>query len=393
MRRYHKLFHPDGRAKVVHILSTASLCLICLTGREPAPAAEPAVGDAATLPDTAGSAPSFTREVLPNGLTIIVQANSSSDVVGMEIVSRVGTRQEEGSRAGVAALTVRVMEEGTRSWKGPALRGWFEDRGSSIEARVHPDYSEIGAAVVSSQWPDMARIFSSLVNEALLAPESISTMQAAMINEESSAAGNEEAAAYADLRTLLSGGTAYGRSESGSAATLANLGPADVTAFYRRLVNPSNLVVVLAGNVKAEDGARTLRTLFSPLQAETTVYPPLLPAAVVREPTSLVTAGSGDAAWIMVGYPTPGVLDKDYATATVLNAVIGGSNSGLLTSHFRDQAGVYESGSFLQPFAYQTHIAGYVRADPLQWDQQAQKMRPLVDKFQKDIAAIFDGLQ
>lgn len=393
MRLRRKPFSRSVQLNIIRAISIASLSLVLFVGRSPVPAAEVPLGESAALHDTATPILTFTRELLPNGLTLIVQPNSSSDVVGMEVVSRVGTRQEDPSRAGVAALTLRVMTEGTRSWKGPTLRGWFEDRGSSLDARAHPDYSEIGAAVVSSHWPEMSRIFASLVSEASLTPESVTAAQAAMLMEENSAGRNEETATYADLRTLLSGGTAYGRSESGSASTLSSLGAADVAIFYRRQFSPSNLVVVVSGNVKPEEASKTLRTLFGPLQAESLVVPAVVPAAVVREPSSLVTAGYGDEAWIMVGYPTPGVLDNDYAAATVLNAVIGGSNSGILTSHFRDQAGVYESGSFLQPFAYQTHIAGYVRADPLQWDQQRQKMRPLVDRYQKDIAAIFDSLQ
>jgi len=76
----------------------------------------------------------------------------------------------------------------------------------------------------------------------------------------------------------------------------------------------------------------------------------------------------------------------------VLNAMLGGSNSGSLTSLLRDRNGVYDSGSFLQPFSSQGQIVGYVRADPLLWDNAKGKTRPVVDDLTGQLLGVFQGL-
>jgi len=338
-------------------------------------------------------AQSPTQETLPNGVTLILSPNTRSNVVGMEIVSRVGTRYEEPEEAGLAALTLRVVMDGAGSQTGATLSEWFEDRGATVEARTHPDYSEIGSDVMASDFPKMAHLLADLATHASLSLGSFQSEQRSTVQLLQSEGNDDEAATYRSLRTLLADGTAYGRSETGLASTVSKLTPHDVHAFYEKMFAPDELIVAVSGRFDASDGARLLRSLFGAIPAQ-----PAAPAApalktVVVEPSSMVLAGTGDAAWIMVGYLTPGVKSPDYPALAVLNALLGGSSSGSITSLFRDQNGVYDSGSFIQPFADQTHIVGYVRADPLLWDQDQQKLQPLVDQYQKQLLGAFEAIR
>ena len=350
---------------------------------------------AVALPILSPAPPSapLGREVLPNGVTIIVRPNSFSNVVGMELVSRFGTRFEEPAESGLANLTLRCVLDGTSTRSRDALHSWFEDRGSSLQGQSHPDYSEIGTSVMAPDFVEMARIMADLAQDAALTPAIFTAEHNEVLRQIGSSTRDEQGAAYSSLRTLLADSTAYGRSEAGLVATVSTLSSDDVHAFYLKLFAPQELVVVVSGAVPLADTLKLLRGLFAGIPARTVSPPPQGIHTVVHEPSSMVTAGYGDEAWIMLGYLTPGVRDPDYAAAAVLNAIIGGENSGLLPSLFRNQNGVYESGSFVQPFAYQTHIVAYVRADPILWDQERQKMRPVVDEFYRQMKGIFDGIR
>jgi zinc protease len=134
-----------------------------------------------------------------------------------------------------------------------------------------------------------------------------------------------------------------------------------------------------------------LRALFESIPRSHLLAAPPEASTAVTEPSTMVLAGAGNESWVMVGFLMPGIRDADYPAAAVLNAIIG-ADSGILTSLFRERSGVYDSGTFLQPFASEAHIVGYVRADPLLWDQKQQKMRPLVADFQRQMLSIFTAL-
>ena len=334
----------------------------------------------------------FEKETLADGVTLIVRPNPTSNVVGIEIVSRIGTRYEEPGQAGLTTLTLRTMLAGAGSLTRQSIKDWFEERGSSIDVKAHPDYSEVGTAVVAPDFPGAVRIMASLAREATLSSENVQIEQQAVLDQIRSTNQDEESEAYESLRSLLAGSSAYGRPETGYMATIIGLSQADVLREYHLLFGPRQMIVSVSGNVDPGSTMDLLRDLFGKMPDQPDPPKPQAFHPAPPERGSLVTAGYGDEAWIMVGFSMPGVRDEDYAAASVLNAVIGGANSGLVPTLLRDKGGVYDSGSFLQPFGPETHIVAYVRAEPLLWDDQAQKMQPVVDEFQKDLAAVFAGV-
>ena len=96
------------------------------------------------------------RETLSNGVVLIVRPNASSNVVGMDVASRVGTRYEGVGQSGLATLTLKMAMQGAGNQDADAIQGWFEDRGASLLVRAHPDYSEIGSAIAAPDFPGMA---------------------------------------------------------------------------------------------------------------------------------------------------------------------------------------------------------------------------------------------
>src|SRR5688500_360359 len=87
-----------------------------------------------TLP-TRGLAP--TREVLPNGLTVIAKETSTTPAVTLHIGLHAGTIYDPPGQTGVAHFVARTIDRGTRSRSADQIAEELDGSGVSLSVSVN----------------------------------------------------------------------------------------------------------------------------------------------------------------------------------------------------------------------------------------------------------------
>ncbi len=283
---------------------------------------------AATLSGPATGATAH-EQTLANGLRVIVQEDHRAPVVMAQVWYRVGSTWEPPGLTGISHVLEHMMFKGTRQ-VGPGelarLVGRFGGEHNAFTSTHYTAYY---------QYYDKSRLPLALALEAdrmreLQIDENEFRKEIEVVREERRmrVEDNPTSTAWEKVRATAFLGTPSGQPVIGWADDLANIGVDDLRDWYDTWYAPNNAILVVVGDVKAEDVFRMAQQQFGALKSRRVRAAPVprtppspglremtLPVAV-RVPTlamnwnvpSLMTADSGgNDAWALS--VLAGVLD------------------------------------------------------------------------------------
>src|SRR3990167_3061565 len=118
------------------------------------------------LATPAAAAPLAHREVLPNGIVLLVAERPAVPIVAVRVLVRAGGVYDPHDRAGLATLTGAVLTRGTAKRTGPELDAAIEFVGGSLEAGAGRDNLSVSLRVLKK---DLG-LGLDLLAEVLLTP-------------------------------------------------------------------------------------------------------------------------------------------------------------------------------------------------------------------------------
>ncbi|MGH7277770.1 MAG: M16 family metallopeptidase, partial [Candidatus Rokuibacteriota bacterium] len=118
------------------------------------------------VPAPAAAAPIAHREVLPNGIILLVAERPAIPIVGVQVFSRAGAVFDPPGREGLANLTGSLVTRGTARRSGPEIDAAIEFVGGSLEAGAGRDGLTTSLGVLRK---DLA-LGLDLLGEVVLSP-------------------------------------------------------------------------------------------------------------------------------------------------------------------------------------------------------------------------------
>jgi zinc protease len=226
---------------------------------------------------TVTSAPpaSFT---LPNGLQVVVIPDHRTPVVTHMIWYKVGSADETPGKSGLAHFLEHLMFKGTR--KHPA--GEFSQTvlrvGGNENAFTSTDYTGYFQRVPREELGKMMEFEADRMTGLVLKDENVLPERDVVLEEfNMRVANNPEARLTEQIMAALYLNHPYGRPVIGWHQEIEKLDREDALAFYRRFYAPNNAILVVAGDVDAEELRPMVERTFGPIAAQ-----PAIPARRLR---------------------------------------------------------------------------------------------------------------
>ncbi|MBI2544551.1 MAG: insulinase family protein, partial [Candidatus Rokubacteria bacterium] len=177
----------------------------------------------------------------------------SSPIVVLRVYLPAGSAFDPPQAPGLANLTAELLSRGTARRAGPALDEAIEFVGGSLEASAGRDGATVSLAVLKK---DLG-LGLDLLSEVLTQPtfpadelaRKVKEIQAAIRRSEE----NPESVASRALGELLYPGHPYGHPVTGTVESVGKLTREQVLAFYRAHYRPDRAILVVAGDVKADE--------------------------------------------------------------------------------------------------------------------------------------------
>jgi zinc protease len=289
-------------------------------------------------------APPIAREVLPNGLTVLVRENDAAPVVAVSLQLRAGSRFETEATAGITNFLQRVMLRGTARRTAVQLAEASEDIGGSLDASGEVEAAEVRGQALSIHWETLLALVAEVVLQPALRPDEIERERRQLLGQIKSRADAPFSFSFDALMRELYGTNPYGLSHFGYKESIERLTREELLSHYRAIYQPDRMVLAVSGQVERQRVIKAVERLFGRMARsapDTRVTPPFGEPSGGRR----VLPRPAQQAQVLVGYLGPGLSDPLYPAVRVLAAALGGGMAGRLFVELRDQRGLaYSTG-------------------------------------------------
>ena len=301
----------------------------------------------------ASAAPIAHREVLPNGIVLLVAERPGVPIVAVRAFMPAGASFEPRDRAGLANLTGALLTRGTAKHSGPEIDEAIEFVGGSLEAGAGRDGLTASLSVLKRN----LGLGLDLLSEVMLAPtfpeaelkRKVSQIQAAIKRSEE----DPNTVAARALSRLVFANHPYGTPVEGTIESVGKLTRDDVLAFYRGHVRPDTVILAVVGDLTVAEARREVLARLGGWAKPSTPPPAAPPVAAGAPPQTETIAKDLTQATIMLGRPAVRQVDPDYFPLAVASYVLGGGSASRLYARVRDEGGLaYAVYAYVSPGRY-----------------------------------------
>jgi zinc protease len=299
------------------------------------------------------AAPLAHREVLPNGIVLLVAERPAVPIVAVRVFTRAGAVLDPPDKGGLAHLTGATLTRGTATRSGPELDAAIEFVGGSLEAGAGRDGLTVSLSILKKDLD----LGLDLLQEVLRSPafpeaevtRKIAEIQAAIKRSEDS----PETVAGRALAPLVYDAHPYARPAEGTVESVGKLTRDDVVAFYRERVRPDTAVVAVVGAITVDEARQAIQRRLGGWKAPSSP-PPVVPDAPAGPPPQERTITRDlTQATILLGRQAVRQTDPDYFPLVVASYILGGGSASRLYGRVREEGGqAYAVYSYVGPARY-----------------------------------------
>jgi zinc protease len=324
----------------------------------------------ALAPAQAGG-PDVSDFKLANGLEVVVVPDHRTPVVTHMIWYKVGSADETPGKSGLAHFLEHLMFKGTEKNPEGKFSQTVAALGGQENAFTTADYTGYFQRIARENLETMMAMEADRMTGLVLSEGNVVPELKVVLEEYNMRVANSPDARLGEqISAALYLNSPYGRPVIGWRHEIEKLTREDALAFYRRFYSPNNAVVVIAGDVTAdqvkaladETYAKVPRIVDIKPRERPTEPPPVAPRTVMLA-DARVAQPSMQRSYLVPSYATS---KKDALALEVLSHILGsGQTSRLYRSLVVDQRLATNAGGFYQGSALNdTRFGVYAMPQP-----------------------------
>ena len=275
----------------------------------------------------------YTKKILPNGLTVVVNRDRASKLAAVNILYKVGARNEDPRRTGFAHLFEHLMVRGTREIPNFDLP--VQMASGDNNAFTNNDYTDFYITLPKDNLETALWLESDRMEGLDITPAKLEAEKKVVIEEFRQRYLNQP---YGD-QTMLLRALAYKVHPYRWAAIglttdhIAEATLEDVEAFYRTHYRPSNAVLSISADIEEERMLELAEKWFAPLADRLADAAPIPQEPAQTEARREEVERDVPAPTVTVAYHMGGRTDAGFYTADLISDLLAGGDSGRLYTH------------------------------------------------------------
>ncbi|HXV95073.1 MAG TPA: pitrilysin family protein [Gaiellaceae bacterium] len=301
----------------------------------------------------------YLLTTLDGGTRVVTEPLPAVRSVSIGLWIGTGSRDEGDAHAGVSHFLEHLLFKGTASFSALEIAETFDTFGGELNAATARDYTVVYARVLDEHLETALDVMTDMV----FAP-TLSDLDAEreVVLEEIAMVDDTPQELIFDLVTkAVFGRHPLGRPVLGSADVISTVSRRSLAAFHRRRYRPDNIVVAAAGSVDHDRLVALIETMRA--KAGGNAHKPSARAPFVAPPKPSLVFQAKQTEQYHVCLSAPGIArsDRRRFTASILDAVLGGSASSRLFQEIREKRGLaYAVYTFSSQYADTGQIGVYV---------------------------------
>lgn len=198
--------------------------------------------------------PDPTRLWLDNGMQLMACHREGQHVAAVSLVFDTPLNAEPADAEGVATITQRCLDEGTRRHPGPEFAERLEDIGAVLSGSAGYSGSELTLEVPSARLGDALALLAEVVREPELRPDDVARHRTLRLAEiEQTLANSAHRASLGFRAATIPARYRASRMVGGGAQTVGAVTHADVVSFHERHYRPDGATLIISGDLSGRE--------------------------------------------------------------------------------------------------------------------------------------------
>jgi zinc protease len=293
------------------------------------------------------------REVLPNGIVLLVVERPTVPIVAALASFRGGSAFDPATAHGLANLTAELLTRGTAQRTGPELDQAIELVGGSLEADAGRDAITVSLSVLKKDLTLGLDLMREVVRTPAFPAEEVSRkvkeIQAAIRRSEE----DPDTVAGRALVEVIYPDHPYGHPVGGTEESVGKLTREQVLQHYRGHLRPDNMIVAVVGAITVAEARTQITARFGDWVGPGTPLPTVPRATGMSPPGTRTIKRELTQATVYMGRQAIRQDDPDYYPLSVGSYILGGGSASRLYTRVREQSGLaYSIYSYVSPGRY-----------------------------------------
>jgi zinc protease len=321
------------------------------------------------LPLTAHRSPSVwtkgvVREVLPNGLTLLVQPDHSAPVVAVVTHVKAGFFDEPDRWTGISHVLEHMFFKGTGRRGVGAIARETKAAGGYLNAGTGYDHTSYFTVLPASGLAAALDIQADALRNSAIDPDELARELQVIIQEAKRKRDTPDAVVYEKLHELMFDRHRIRRWRIGTEEQLAQLTRDDLWSYYRSRYVPERTIVAITGSLDPGRALELARAAYADWPAAAGALDPSPDEPSRREVRARTLRGDVTHAQLVLGWRAVAPLHEDAPALDLAAAILGlgrGSwlyrslrEEGIVTSvsahnYAPTELGVFSIGADLEP--------------------------------------------
>lgn len=304
-----------------------------------------------------------------NGLTLLVREDRRSATFAAEALMLGGVRSETAATNGISTFTSRLLLRGTDTMNQADIASTEDAMATSIGSFSDRNTFGLSMNSLSASTEQSMELFASLLLRSTFPKDQVENVRTQLLDGIARKKDNPFLLSFQQLNATLYGSHPYGLPQDGSPEALRSLTQADLQAFARQVIVPTNMVLSVVGDVQTDTMIDLVQRLFGSMPAGS-VATPVLPSLPVASSQKVATkTGDYQQTNIFLAFPTFALDHEDRYALAVADSILG-STAGRLFSVLRDQESLAYSvqGFIISGLGTPGFYGVYLGSDPEKTD-------------------------
>ena len=286
----------------------------------------------------------------PNGMNILLLQDNASPVATVQIVYRVGSKNEVLGNTGSTHLLEHLMFKGTTTFNkknGNTITDVLQNTGAQLNATTWNDRTNYFETLPSDKIALALQIEADRMRNSLLLKEDKEAEMTVVRNEFERGENDPNSLLDKEIWAAAYIAHPYHHSTIGWKSDIEKAPIEVLRNFYNTYYWPDNATLTIIGDFKKENIFELIEKYFGNI----TKAPNAMPQPYTEEPQQygprkIVVKKPGELGVVSKAYKIPGALNKDLPALNVLAEIIGAGPSAILNKTFVDSGlGIYAYAS------------------------------------------------
>jgi len=303
---------------------------------------------------------------LTNGLTVASDPMPHVDTATVGIWVGTGTRDEPADQGGIAHLLEHMAFKGTSTRSARAIAEAIEPVGGHLNAYTSREQTAYYAKVLAEDTPLAIDILADILRDSQFDADELARERAVVLQEIGQASDTPDDIIFDHFQEVAFPDQPLGRPVLGRPDSVERIERTALIEFVAARYQPSQMVVVGAGQLKHDDFVRRIEARFGdmPDRGAPTAPQARYHGGQFHEDRDL------EQVHLVLGFPGITATDPDHYAHSVYSTLLGGGMSSRLFQEVRETRGlVYSIYSFASAFLDTGLFGIYAGTGPDQVDE------------------------